>query len=211
MGKLIVTATPNGAKNGTPQTATINGYWESLPTSTALVENFGGETTALGGFRQLTHSDAPGSYDNTKAVNTLSATVNGTATVPAVCQYGKLVHPSKADVDGEGNKPYANVTDPASFIRTFTGSAGTNFFTLSGTGLTGSGVSVSWYDQKNSIWRPLTINGVAADDSTTVTTGTIKRAINTGAQEEKAATHIIGIVMTKDAGAISPVTLTKSN
>lgn len=218
-GLCRVTCTPISTANGTAQSATLNAYWNNIPTSTAQVENFGFEKTANGGYRMLTETSEVGSYDNTALVTSLSATVNGIETVPAVCQYGTLKHPANAAVsitgaDNSESNPYADVTKPASFIRKFTADAARNKFSLSGTNLVQSNVSIYWYDDKptNKKWRPLVVDGKAASDNqTTISGNTITRTINTGAQEDKQAYQIIGIVIKKGANPISAITHSNSN
>ena len=211
-GKCIVTATPVSVSDGTPKTFTLTGYWNNIPTSSATAENFGHETSAKSGYRMQNVTDSAGSYPNTTAVGSVKTVVAGTEYISAVCQYGSLVHPSKAAADGSGATPYAQLTGDAVFMRSFdAGKVGTVFTikNVSGSSLTGAGVKVYWYDVKNSKWNLLSNGGTPGSDACSVTAGSITRNINTGGGEENATKVIIAIVMTKDAGSISPITFVR--
>lgn len=150
-GSATITAQPHGYNDGTARSATsVANFWGSIPASTDSKENFGIENTiASGGYRMAKVDSAEGSYDNTAAVNAegMLASIPGTSytnLVQAVCQYGSLKHPSKADADGHGQKPYSDITTDAVFIRKFKPSSDKGF-TLSGTNI-GAAKAVYWYD-----------------------------------------------------------------
>jgi hypothetical protein len=207
-GKCNVTATPMSVSDGTSKTFTLTGYWNNIPTSSATEENFGHETSAKSGYRIQNVTDSAGSYPNATAVGSVKTVVAGTEYISAVCQYGNLVHPSKAAADGAGETPYAQLTGDAVFMRAFDANKVGTVFTIknvSGSSLTSAGVKVYWYDVKNSKWNLLSNGGTPGSDACKVSSGSITRTINTGGGEENASKVIIAIVMTKDAGSISPI------
>lgn len=199
-GTAAISATPYGANTGTKRDAkAIANFWGSIPTSTALKENFGVETT----YRMLTPTSAAGDYPNEADVTTHSIDVNGTTCCSAVCQYGKLYHPESAAADAKG-KDYT--TDkPACFIRTFTNTTAPNTFTLSGTSIVQSKKVQVWW-KAGDIWYDLSTpvaGKVEHPDSNTI----IKK-IDTGASEPQLTDMVIAIVIQPGASAIGAITAT---
>lgn len=202
-GKCVVTITPIGYSDGTYKTVNLDAFWANYASSSGTYEAFCKET-----HRVQTAGAAAGSYASASSVDEAKTTVNGTDYISAVSQYGLLKHPSKAASD-INKKSYSDLTDDAAFLRPFTtGSVGTTF-NLEGTGLTGSGVSVYWYEGKAGIWKLLCKNGQKADGQCSVSGNKITRKIDTGGGEENVANVYIAIVMTSSAGNISPITFTR--
>lgn len=202
-GTAEVKATPYGYAGGSAQTTTIANFWGSVPTSTALKENFGVETT----YRMLTPTSAAGSYPNTEDVTTHSVDVNGTTCCSAVCQYGKLYHPASAAADAEGTS--YSTTKPACFIRTFTGSK-PNTFKLEGINLIQSGkVQVWWKDGGNwyDLSTPVT-GSVAHTNAGDGKSDTITKTILTADGETSRPDMLIAIVVQPGASYIGPITAT---
>ena len=200
-GTAEVKATPYGYAAGTAQTTTIANFWGSVPTSTATKENFGVETT----YRMLTPTSAAGSYPNTEDVTTHSVDVNGTTCCSAVCQYGKLYHPSSTSLEADANGKTYTTDLPACFIRTFTGDKKPNTFKIVGDNLIQSGkVQVWWKDGGN--WYDLSTavaGSVAHPDSKTIT-----KTILTADGETSRTDMLIAIVVQPGAKYIGPITAT---
>lgn len=204
-GSATITATPHGYADGTTRSATsVANFWGSIPTSTDKVENFGVETT----YRMAKVTDAEGSYDNTKAVNdsTMLASIPTTSytnLVQAVCQYGKLKHPKNAAADGHGEKPYADITSDAVFIRKFQASSDQKLV-LSGTNI-GKAKAVYWYDGAtyNLISTAKTGTYEVANDKLTVTwNSALHQPISTSGRNV-----MIIIVMSSSNSEIGALTL----
>lgn len=203
-GDISLKATPKGYGSGTAATSNnLTHYWGTTTGSSDTLETWGEET-----YRKTTpeNVDTDGDWDGTADISNLSYIINGTATVPAVCQYGKLVHPSKAVADANG-KSYSNVTTPASFVRKFTGDvAKPNSFTLTASNLIQSGkVTVYWYDAATSAWYNLStaVAGSVAHSSTNTITKTIKTADGETSTNE----IIIAIIMQSTAAAIDDLSI----
>lgn len=203
-GDISLKATPKGYGSGTAATSNnLTHYWGTTTGSSDTLETWGEET-----YRKTTPEtvDTDGDWDGTVDISTLSYVINGTTTVPAVCQYGKLVHPSKAVADANG-KSYSNVTTPASFVRKFTGDvAKPNSFTLTASNLIQSGkVTVYWYDAATSAWYNLStaVAGSVAHSSTNTITKTIKTADGETSTNE----IIIAIIMQSTAAAIDDLSI----
>lgn len=203
-GNISLKATPKGYDSGTAATSNnLNHYWGTTTGSSDTLETWAEET-----YRKTTPEtvDTDGDWDGTADISNLSYVINGTTTVPAVCQYGKLVHPSKAAADANG-KSYSTVTTPASFVRKFTGDvAKPNSFTLSATNLIQTGkVTVYWYDAATSAWYNLStaVAGSVAHSSTNTITKTIKTADGETSTNE----IIIAIILQPDAAAIDDLSI----
>lgn len=203
-GDISLKATPKGYGSGTAATSNnLTHYWGTTTGSSDTLETWGEET-----YRKTTPEtvDTDEDWDGTVDISTLSYVINGTTTVPAVCQYGKLVHPSKAVADANG-KSYSNVTTPASFVRKFTGDvAKPNSFTLTASNLIQSGkVTVYWYDAATSAWYNLStaVAGSVAHSSTNTITKTIKTADGETSTNE----IIIAIIMQSTAAAIDDLSI----
>lgn len=193
-----ITATPYGHSEGTPQTDSLGTFWGAIPTSTALQEKFGVETT----YRMLTPTSNAGEYPNEDDVTTHEINVNGTSCCSAVCQYGKLYHPESADADAKGT---TYTTDkPACFIRTFTGSIDKpNSFTISANNLIQSGkVQVWWKDGNN--WYNL--SAPVAGSVTHSGTNTITKTIKSAEGESQRPDMTIAIIVQPGATAIGAIT-----
>lgn len=203
-GDISLKATPKGYGSGTAATSNnLTHYWGTTTGSNNTLETWGEET-----YRKTTPEtvDTDGDWDGTADISNLSYVINGTTTVPAVCQYGKLVHPSKAVADANG-KSYSTVTTPASFVRKFTGAVTKpNSFTLSATNLIQTGkVTVYWYDAATSAWYNLStaVAGSVAHSSTNKITKTIKTIDGETSTNE----IIIAIIMQSDAAAIDDLSI----
>lgn len=202
-GSATVKLTPYGYTSGTQQSKTIPTFWGSIPTSSATVENFGKES-GTGGYRMKTPTSTSVDFVSTEDVTTHNIDVNGTTCCSAVCQYGKLYHPSSTNLvaDAEG-KTYSS-DKPACFIRTFTGSK-PNTFTLKGDNLIQKGkVQVWWKDGGN--WYDLStaVTGSVAHSGS----NTITKTILTADGETSRPDMLIAIVVQPGASYIGPITAT---
>jgi hypothetical protein len=207
-GSATVTLTPYGYAKGTAQSKTIPTFWGSIPTSSATVENFGKES-GTGGYRMKTPTSTSVDFVSTEDVTTHSIDVNGTTCCSAVCQYGKLYHPSSTSLvaDAEG-KTYSS-DKPACFIRTFTGSK-PNTFKLEGINLIQSGkVQVWWKDGGNwyDLSTPVT-GSVAHTNAGDDKSDTITKTILTADGETSRPDMLIAIVVQPGAKYIGPITAT---
>ena len=203
-GNISLKATPKGYDSGTAAISNnLAHYWGTTTGSNDTLETWGEET-----YRKTTPEtvDTDGDWNGAADISNLSYVINGTTTVPAVCQYGKLVHPSKAVADVNG-KSYSTVTTPASFVRKFTGdNAKPNSFTLTASNLIQSDkVTVYWYDAATSAWYNLStaVAGSVAHSSTNKITKTIKTADGETSTNE----IIIAIIMQSTAAAIDDLSI----
>lgn len=203
-GSATVKLTPYGYAAGTAQSKTVGPFWGSIPTSTAVKENFGVES-GTGGYRMKTPTSTSVDFVSTEDVTTHSIDVNGTTCCSAVCQYGKLYHPASSSLAADATGKKYSTTLPACFIRTFTGDKDPSTFTLKATNLIQSGkVQVWWKDGNN--WYDLskTVAGSVAHSGTNQITKTIK----TSAGENQRKDMLIVIVVQPGASAIEPITAT---
>ena len=203
-GNINLKATPKGYGTGTAVISNdLTHYWGTTTGSSDTVETWGKET-----YRKTTPEtvDTDGDWDGTADISNLSYVINGTTTVPAVCQSGKLVHPSNAVADANG-KSYSTVTTPASFVRKFTGDVATpKSFTLSATNLIQSGkVTVYWYDAATSAWYNLST--AVAGSVTHSSTNKITKTIKTADGETSTNEIIIAIIMQSTAAAIDDLSI----
>lgn len=203
-GNIALKATPKGYGSGTAVTSNnLTHYWGTTSGSTNVLETWGVET-----YRKTTPEtvDTDGTWDGTADISNLTYTINGTATVPAVCQYGKLVHPANATADANG-KTYSGITTPASFVRKFTGTvAKPNSFTLQATNLIQSGkVTVYWYDAATAAWYNLST--AVAGSVTHSSTNKITKTIKTADGETSTNEIIIAIIMQSTASAIDDLSI----
>lgn len=206
-GTATITATPLSHASGTAKTTSLSNWWGSIPTSTALKENFGKES-GTGGYRMKTPTSTSVDFVSTEDVTTHSIDVNGTTCCSAVCQFGKLLHPASAVADANG-KDYKTTTSPACFIRTFTGSK-PNKFTLSGINLIQSDkVQIWWKDGGNwyDLSTPVT-GSVAHTNAADGKADTITKTILTADGETSRPDMLIAIVVQPSASYIGPITAT---
>ena len=207
-GSATVTLTPYGYAKGTAQTKSISKFWGSIPTSSATVENFGKES-GTGGYRMKTPTSTSVDFVSTEDVTTHSIDVNGTTCCSAVCQYGKLYHPSSTSLVADATGKTYSSDKPACFIRTFTGSK-PNTFTLSGINLIQSGkVQIWWKDGGN--WYDLSTavtGSVAHTNAADGKTDTITKTILTADGETSRPDMLIAIVVQPGAAYIGPITAT---
>ena len=208
-GSATVKLTPYGYTSGTHQSKTIPTFWGSIPTSSATVENFGKES-GTGGYRMKTPTSTSVDFVSTEDVTTHSIDVNGTTCCSAVCQYGKLYHPSSTSLVADANGKTYSSDKPACFIRTFTGDKEPNTFSLSGINLIQSGkVKVWWKDGNN--WYDLSTvvaGSVAHSDKSAGSADTITKTIKTSAGENQRKDMLIAIVVQPGASYIGPITAT---
>lgn len=207
-GSATVKLTPYGYAAGTQQSKTISTFWGSIPTSSATVENFGKES-GTGGYRMKTPTSTSVDFVSTEDVTTHSIDVNGTTCCSAVCQYGKLYHPSSTSLVADATGKTYSSDKPACFIRTFTGSK-PNTFTLSGINLIQSGkVQIWWKDGGNwyDLSTPVT-GSVAHTNAADGKADTITKTILTADGETSRPDMLIAIVVQPGASYIGPITAT---
>lgn len=207
-GSATVKLTPYGYAAGTQQSKTISTFWGSIPTSSATVENFGKES-GTGGYRMKTPTSTSVDFVSTEDVTTHSIDVNGTTCCSAVCQYGKLYHPSSTSLVADATGKTYSSDKPACFIRTFTGSK-PNTFTLSGINLIQSGkVQIWWKDGGNwyDLSTPVT-GSVAHSNAADGKADTITKTILTADGETSRSDMLIAIVVQPGASYIGPITAT---
>lgn len=200
-GTATITATPKGYQDGTAASKTLSQYWGSIPTSTALVEKFGDEST----YRMLTPSSTAGSYPSSEDVTTHKITgINNTNIehCSAVCQYGSLYHPANTAADATGKQYSTTESRPAVFIRTFTGTANNKFKLVANNLIQKDKVQVWWKDGNN--WYDLSthVKGNVEHSGT----NTITKFILPEAGETKRGDMTIAIVMNKGANPIGQIT-----
>lgn len=201
-GTASISVTPVGYVDGTAASKTLSTYWGSIPTSTAMKENFGNES-----YRMLTPTSVPGSYPSAEDATTHKITgINNTNTehCSAVCQYGSLYHPASTAADASGKQYSRTESRPAVFIRTFTGTAN-NKFKLSASNLIQKDKVQIWWKDGNNWYDLSTPVAGSVEHSNTSTTDTVTKIILPEAGETKRGDMTIAIVLQPGASAIGQI------
>ena len=185
-------------------TTTITNWWGTLLNGSGnMLEKWGREDYRYEDIAISPVTKWSGSAD----VTTKTITVDGTATIGAVAQYGELMHPSQA-INGYTAKPstYATATAAASYIRKFTGLtiANASGFKLSGTNV--GAIKVYWVNARNGALVDITNRG---DSNNTIGTSEIKHKYNTSMEDATTAPVFVFVIPAdKKTTKVGPVTLT---
>lgn len=198
-GTGTVTVTPKGAKDGSTKSATVSQFWGNPSASlSTTVEPWGKETYRYADIAATT------AWTAADDVTTKSLTVNGTATVGAVAQYGSLMHPSQAVADMNG-KTYTT-SSAASYVRKFSGLSNSGSgFTISGDNIGAAGIKVYWYEESNGVLVELTD---ATNANNTVSANKLIHAINLATEKSTSAPILIFVIPAGSTTKIGKVTVT---